>query len=911
MQAERYARLRALYDAVVDLPAGERAGVLAAQESDAALRAEVLALCAASDDDHPEALSRARNLLLSDATAPQPEPGDVVGAWRIEAEIGHGGMGRVYRVARNDGAYEQIAALKFIKGLAGAAAAALFTRERQLLASLAHPSIARLLDGGTSASGQPYLVMEYIDGRPIDVWCRERGLDRDGVLDLFVRACAAVRHAHAQLVVHCDLKPSNILVRTDGQPMLLDFGIAQLADRIADDVPAAADGASAGYTPRYASPEQQRGERVGVASDVYSLGIVLAEMLDAAGVVRDTQLAAVIAMATQASPAARYASVEALCDDLAHLRAHRPLRAMPATLLYRLARFVRRQWLALLIVSGVLLLSAGFTWKVFAEGRRARAAEQSALAERDRALQAESEARASEATARETSQFLISVFQGANPDAGSGTVSIATLLDQALLRVERDLVDEPATRAQMSAALAEVLYVIGQPERGSDLYAQAIALERQQNRPLVLAEMLLDNAAAHLRALPVKLQDSDVQEALQLIERHAAADSLQRLRLTRAAAGIIAAGDPEAGAPLLETAAELARRIAPESDELADALGELGWNERMLGHHERAIRMLQDAAALRVRLHGTDHEARAGELAAIANTMGLARRYDEAEPLFLESIALRRRHGTLDNVDGAWNLAQYASLLRQAGRSRDALPLFDDIFAIAARKLPADHASLLTWRHNLATTLADAGDSERAIAIERETVDRVNVLWGTDHTGTATMRLALARMLGEQDCDRDAGELLDQVVAFHAARTATSKPDLHEAQIERARWLVSCRRHDEAQALLDVVAKHRAGLKPLVVLRLAQAEALLRLRRDGDDAAQQAVIAAEALARSTHAEGDPRAVLAQWPRLQWLTERGRSQEAATLATRMLADLEGKLLPDARIYARLRALRALR
>lgn len=909
MQAERFARLRALYEAVVDLAPAERAAALARLESDTELTTEALALCTASDRDRTGALSRPRDALLPDVGAPQvqPQPGDVFGAWRVVEEIGRGGMGRVYRVERSDGSYAQTAALKFIKGVARANAIAHFTRERQLLASLAHPNIARLLDGGASAQGQPYLVMEYVDGRPIDDYCRDASPGRDAVLDLFVSACAGVSHAHRQLVVHCDLKPSNMLVNAQRQPVLLDFGIAQLADQLADGATPSTQAAAVGFTPGYASPEQCRGERVGTASDVFSLGVVLREMLDAAGIAADRELAAIVAHATDEDAGRRYASVDALCDDIARYRALRPVRALPATATYRLSRFVRRRWPALAVGVGIVALSAVFTSQVVSERQRARAAEQVALDERDRALRSAREARSSEAVARETAAFLLSVFDGANPDAGSGTVSIEALLAQALQRVERDLADQPATRAQMSAALAEALFLIGQIDRGEALYAQAIALERAQPRPLVLAQMLIGHAAANQRTQPGKVRYDDVREALRLVEAHAGDDALLRLELTRSAARILENDDPAEATPLFEATVDLARTLTPDSAALADAIGNLGWHDRGRGRYDEAIARLQEASALRVRLFGEGHEDHASELESIANTMGLAGRYDEADALFREALALRRNDGSSDTVAGAWSRAQYASMLRLAGRSREALPLFDEIFAIAARKVPDNHVSLAVWKHNFATTLADAGELDRAVAMEREAMAVGEIVWKADDPIFANVLVALGRTLGASGCDAEAGAALDRSVAIFAAKRPREDADLNDAKVERARWLLSCGRLDDAQAMLADAALHRASYRPGAAFRLAHAEAQLGLVRDGDDAALSALQEAEALAVSAFAPGDPRIALAPLARAQWLSAQGREAEAAALARSILAAVDGGLVPGSPLHERIRRL----
>ncbi|MBN8886071.1 MAG: serine/threonine protein kinase [Rudaea sp.] len=907
MEADRYALLRSLYDAVVDIEPSSRAETLRRHGADAELASEVLALCAADDRDRTGALTTARDLALEDATAPPPAVGDVFGAWRIVEEIGHGGMGRVYRVERSDGSYEQTAALKFIKGLAGEVAVANFVRERQLLANLNHPNISRLLDGSASALGQPFLVMEFISGQPIDAYCRANQLGLNAILDLFVAACSAVSHAHRQLIVHCDLKPSNILVNAQGQPILLDFGIAQLADRYAADADAASDRASSGYTPGYASPEQRRGERLGVASDVYSLGVVLRDMLKAAHVEAEAELAAILSMATREDPAARYPSVDALCDDLARLRAHRPVRALPATTTYRFSRFMRRHWVATSIATGIVLLSALFTWRVIAESRRAQAAEQVALTERDRARQAEVEARASETAAHETSLFLTSVFEGANPDAGSGNVSIAALLDQALSRLERDLANQPATRALMSAALAKVLFVIGQHERARTLYDSAIALERTQKRPLVLAQMLIDDADMSFRYTERIALFDYVHEALRLLEQNAAPDSPARIKLSLAAAHVLGVAEHDEAAKLFEQNLSLMRKLDPDSLDLSASLGEYGWLERNRGNYEHGIALLKESAELRERIDGDRHEDYAGTLESLANTLTLARRFREAEPIFLRAQALHRREGRMDGRRGAWSLDQYATMLYESGRSREALPLYDEIFAIAARKVPKEDDSLLVWRYNFAKNAAMAGDFVRGKKVIDEAVADARRLGIPDYLQARGMRTQ-AYIHSMPGCAAESADALSAAESIYATRHKPDDADLNATKVEHALWLASCGHAEQARSVLDEVTPHRASLKPAPSWQLTQAQALVRLQRDGDAAALANMQDTEALATKVYEPADPRIVLAKLPRAEWLHAHDRKDEATKLAGDILAGVEGKLVPDSVLFTRIRALR---
>lgn len=658
MDAERFLQLRSLFEAVHDLPPSERIGYLHTQGADAELIAEVLTLLDASASHNTAQFARPLQAALA-AEAPQVLAGDQLGVWRIEREIAQGGMGSVYEVKRADGHFAQTAALKFIKGRQGLGAQVAFARERQLLATLAHPHIARLLDGGADAQGYPYLVMELVDGVAIDQYCREHALPTRRVLDLFVSACDAVAFAHRQLIIHCDLKPGNLLVTTDARPMLLDFGIAQLLSGVADADTAPRDAAQPkprAFTPRYASPEQQRGERLTTTSDIFSLGVMLRELL-ALQPARDGseyELDAICTKATHADPLQRYPTVEALCADIDRFRSLQPVQALPATLGYWLRKLLLRRWLAVLVGGGFIVMAMVFTARVTSESQRALAAEKTAVATRDRALKAEAEALASEASAVQVSEFLISVFDGANPDAHTGTVVTSVLVDAALERVANDLTDQPATQSQMYAALGAVLYTIEQPQRGLATYRRAIEIERTQTRPLVLARMLIDSAMWRLRHFDGADAIPDAREGLQLVERHSAPDAVLLLDALHTVARLISgSGDAAEGSALLARALPLARRIAPDSERLNEVLGTVAWHERGLGNHDRAIALMQEQIALDARLNGADRVEHANLLSALAGTLGLANRYSESEAVFKRAIAQRRAHNAIDNRLGA------------------------------------------------------------------------------------------------------------------------------------------------------------------------------------------------------------------------------------------------------------------
>jgi tetratricopeptide (TPR) repeat protein len=428
MADDDWRKIQELFLAAADLGADEQRHYLdSACAGDARLRGEVESLLA-SDRTAETGIataveSVARSLLDSDRTpAADPAPGTHLGPWRLIREIGHGGMGAVYLAVRDDEQFEQKAAIKLIKlGLDTGELLERFRRERQILATLDHPNIARLIDGGSAPDGRPYLVMEYVEGEPVSAWRRERHSSVEECCHLFLQVCDAVSHAHAKLVVHSDLKPANILVTAGGAPKLLDFGVAKLLspDPGMDLTLTATAGRP--LTPDYASPEQVLGGPVTAATDVYSLGAVLYELLTGSRARRITSTSAVeveraicetpvprlseavadtvpgaarlrrrlagdleniVRMAMRKEPERRYASVERFAADVRRYLEGRPVMARGDSFGYRAAKFLRRHRWGLL--AGGLSVASLVTGTVLAisEAHRADAARRVAEAQR-------------------------------------------------------------------------------------------------------------------------------------------------------------------------------------------------------------------------------------------------------------------------------------------------------------------------------------------------------------------------------------------------------------------------------------------------------------------------------------------------------------------------------------------------
>ncbi len=375
-------QMQRLFDAALQVPEDQRRAFLESQTDDAELRREVLSLVFHDALAEPFFEDAIRSEAASICSSLDLAPGAVIGAYRIVSVLGRGGMGAVYLAERADEAFEQRVAIKVIQSL-GPTAFLLerFQQERQILARLSHPNIATLFDGGRGPDGSPYFVMEYVSGQSIDLFCDRVALPLSERLHLFLKVCDAVRYAHQNLIVHRDLKPANILVNADGQPKLLDFGIAKMLDPTDT---AMTQTSTRVLTPEYASPEQVRGDPISTSTDIYSLGAVLCRILsgspphelagrsplDAARAIAEAQpvafhqlpgdINAILQKALHNDPSRRYRTVDELSSDIHRFLEGRAVLAAPDSWAYRARKFVRRNWIAVGAMAAVFAaLTAG------------------------------------------------------------------------------------------------------------------------------------------------------------------------------------------------------------------------------------------------------------------------------------------------------------------------------------------------------------------------------------------------------------------------------------------------------------------------------------------------------------------------------------------------------------------------
>ncbi len=846
----RWERMAAIFLRALDAdPAARRTLVEREAGGDDTLRDELLAMLDAHGDDRALAVERG---LLADDDGGRPrdglEPGTLVGAYRVERVIGEGGMGTVYLAQRSDDQYRKRVAIKVVRrGMDTDEILRRFRHERQILASLEHPGIARLLDGGVTDDGRPYLVMELVEGRPITAWCDERRLGIDARLALVETVCEAVRHAHRNLVVHRDLKPANILVTDAGEVKLLDFGIAKLLD---DDAPTedVAPRTRTGVrllTPEYASPEQVRGLPLTTASDVYSLGVLLHELvcgrrphaLGGLGPVERERLllegeverpsvtvarreeggvpAETIAAARRTTPARlarrlrgdldtivlralakraarRYQSAEELAGDLRRHRQGLPVTARPDSTPYRVGKFVRRHRggvaAAALVVASLV---GGLGAAIWQAERAAR--------ERD--------------AARELSSFLEGMFQAADPFAPAGqrtdTLRVRDFLARGVEQVRLELDDQPDVQARLLTALGRVHHTLGLYDQAQPILEEALRTRRRIPgvSGLELAEgeqrlgALLRDRSRYDEAEPLLRSALATRLRLQGRRHHDVAEGLNDLAILLRGRGLYADAEREhlAALAILRAAGrDTVREIAILGDLVAtlEIRGDLAAGER----HAR------DALALSRSAHGDRHPRVALALDDLALLLQRVGRYDEAEALIEEALDIGEASLGAEHPGVAEMVSRLASINYWQGDHEVAEALHRRALATKRRIHGDTHLATTDAMYDLAQVLRATGDYEGAEALNRESLALIRRGLGDDHPVVAVYVGSLAATLEEKGDCRAAEPLLRESLE---GMRRTLSPDSYRIPLAERR-LGSCLarfgRYAEAESIL--VASH-------------------------------------------------------------------------------------------------------
>ncbi len=649
------------------------------------------------------------------STSGELGPGDRIGPYRIGRLLGQGGMGVVYLATRTDD-FEQRVALKLVDpGHRRAEILDRFFQERQILADLQHPNIARLLDGGTAGDASPYLAMEYVEGEPIDRYCTEHELTIGQRLEIFLKVCDAVHFAHRNLVVHRDLKPGNILVTPDGEPKLLDFGIAKILEpgsRRSEGWDLATMPGYHPMTPAYASPEQFAGRPITTVSDVYSLGVLLYQLisgqlpyrlqganleealhlvsvgdwpLPSVAVRKDAgsshhplewarllagDLDSIVRQAMDPEPDHRYDSAARLADDIRRHLDGLPVTAHTRTWFYVAGKLARRHKLALasLVMIVGLSISSTLLWRR-AESARVAAEVAAERAEAERATALEERTHA-----RNVAGFLQDLFVSADPDATRGdSVPVREILDRGRANVAESLGDSPELRAEMLGTLGTVYNNLGLFETARELKEEAVELRRAG--PIDRPELLID------------------------------LNNLARLHFEL--------GDPGAAEPLFREALDISQRLDdPHLQEvtllnLANVLTHLGRAEEAVTFHQQVL----DSRRQR---YGPDDSRVASSLFGLGIAFFNLDDLDLAESHLRQALALYlaehgEQHSRVASVKGS--LGMVLQSREQLGEARE---LFEQCLAIRLSLFGEEHVSVATARKNLGAVLLDLGDLDES-----------------------------------------------------------------------------------------------------------------------------------------------------------------------------------------------------
>ncbi len=743
---KRLQRMRAVFNAVIDLPPAERGPALERlSDGDVALRREVEAVIVGSERTASALESPVVAIPDETATTATSLVGERIGPYTVVRLIGMGGMGAVYEATRADDQYQKRVAVKIVqRDIDSEVTLARFRRERQILASLEHPNIATLHDGGVMPDGRPFLVMEFVDGAPITAWCNARALPLHERIALFRQVCAAIHHAHKNLVIHRDLKPGNILVADDGTVKLLDFGIAKLlssddADGPDRGMPLTRGGARA-FTPEYASPEQLRGETLTTASDLYSLGVVLFELLtgrrphqaksralvDIERAVLDTptprpssvltdqmgqfitgqsaarlrqriqgELDSITLTALHLEPGRRYPSVEAFSDDLRRYLDGLPVRAQRDWAGYRARKFVQRNKVA--TVTSALTLIALLAGVIITTSAARRA-------------------RAEQVKAEQANVFLRGLLASVQPETGRRDALVSQVLDSAARRIARELAASPDVRADLET-------VIGQSYQGLGRYGEAerhlktgLLLRQQSAGPqsasaviglsslgqLYLAQGALDSAEQVFRRALALQQD-----------RGRTSDSLYASLLSNLGSLAHSQGHAVDAERFHRQALEIQRRIVGARSDLAAlsindvgvAAGEQGRFAEAESLHREALRIVQAN-------NPAPNERVAGVLSDLASVLDFEGKSAAADSTYLQTLALRKRLLGADHPDYVLTLFNYSGFIFDQKRYREAADYSRQILALRGKTLPESHPSVAAALQTLGRSLDKLGDTK-------------------------------------------------------------------------------------------------------------------------------------------------------------------------------------------------------
>ncbi len=908
MAPERWQQIKALFEEARDLPQGERVAFLDEQcGGDEELRQEVQALL---DTDTSEAgfLEAPASRLLA------PVAGRKIGNYRVLDEIGRGGMGVVYRAVAVDDQYEQPIALKVSNLYLDRFESRLET-EGAAYRKLKHPHIAGFIGGGTSQDERPYLVLEEVLGVPIDAYCRDQKLNLRERLELFLKVCDAVQYAHSEMVVHCDLKPSNILVTENGDPKLLDFGVAKLLSPPDGPEQTVTVQGERAMTFAYASPEQVQGASMGATSDVYSLGVLLYELLtgqrpyevppknlaQAQRIIADTaapkpsaalsstspvpsrnlkgDLDTIVEKALRKEPGKRFRDVGELARDIQRYLDGEPITARPATLAYRAGKFVRRYKWPVALVASLFLTMAVFSVVLWKQ-------QQETAQERDRA--------------ETIADFLNTLFEKANPRVSPGeALTVRQVLDEGVERIDREFLNQLPVRAKLLDTMAQSYQDLGYYEQAQPLFGQLTILHREISGPAS------NNLAESKNKLGLNLyhlgrnEEAQVmlEEALAIWEKAEGSDGLGAAR-TYTQLGMVARanGDHKIAEGLHRKALDIRRRILGEQDPLvSETLYNLGVALRSQQLYEEAISVIRESLVIDREISGTRHQDWILGASELGVLLRKTQRWDEAEQYFTWALEAAREVYPDGHVYTATVLNNFALLKNSQGQVQAAEAFYREALAIHERTLGRDHPHTLVTLENLAAILRDQRRFEEAAEIFGEILGVIEQ--GDNEKVTVRVRAKYARVMWDLGQKERAILMYERVVARRTALFDDTAPVIATGLAELAFYRETAGRLEEAEALCEealVRDRRTFGEEHLRVVRDLKCLASVKARQGDYLPCEEHIREVRTLLpkmlpteHPTHAEASSLLGIC-------LIGQGRAQEGETLLQEAIPILEAKL-----------------
>jgi eukaryotic-like serine/threonine-protein kinase len=786
VEPELWRRVEDLYHRALELDESGRAEFLQHScRDDEALRQEVESLLAhekaAERFIESPALEVMGKLVANGSGITRGSP-KRIGAYRIIREIGHGGMAVVYLGERDDQNYRKQVAIKMVKpGIDAEQILDRFRNERQTLAALDHSYIVKLLDGGSSEDGSPYLVMEYVEGLPIDQYCDSHKLSIDNRLRLFREVCSAVQYAHENLVIHRDLKPGNILIAKGGVPRLLDFGIAKLLNPECFQTPLVTQTDWRPMTPEYASPEQIRGHAITTATDVYSLGVLLFDLLTghlpyrsggrsllemerlvcetepekpsavvfrkeekasgdgAASTAITPELASnqrglqptelqrrlrgdldtITMKALEKEPSRRYATASELSADIGRYLSHEPVLASPASATYRARKYVRRHPFGVTVAAGLVLLLAGFSGTQAFQLRRI-------TRERDRA--------------NRVTEFIEGMFKVSDPSEARGnSITAREVLDKASKDIDTGLSRDPELQAQMMHVMGDVYKNLGLFPRAQMLFQGSADIRRRALGP--------ENAET-LRSL------DDLAWILNQEGHAAEAEKLQR-----------------------ETVDIRRRVFGAENLDTLTSMKNLAWTLDREGRYSEAEKLNREVLDIRRRVVKTDDRETLATMSNLAAILGHEGHYAEAENLKRETLDLRRRIQGPEHPDTLTAMNNLATTLQQEGHYAEAEKLQRETLKLQRRILGPEHPDTLRSINNLAHTLFNEDHVAEAEQLQREALDIKQRVLGPEHQDTLWAMKELAQNLQGEGHYGEAEKLQRQTLEIQRRVLGPERPN--------------------------------------------------------------------------------------------------------------------------------------